>query len=150
VQETVNVSAGIGTFNVSQALDFPTDELAFTFTTAFTGILTDPTQRSRLVPADCPVKASNCFTFYFPGALNGIYPSSSGQGPESADLVIAHNVQGFQLDFWQGDGAELNSVGNQYPCPVYGSPEKAFQICISPSSLNFDHLVSSTTAKLPD
>jgi hypothetical protein len=103
-----------------------------------------------MIPSECPVNSSHCFSFYYPGALNAIFPRSTGIGGQSfqkSQVVIAHDVQAIRIDFWAADEAEINSVDNssQIPCPIYGGPQKAFQICIAQSKLTVEHTVISLT-----
>jgi hypothetical protein len=141
-QHTFDVSAGIGFFNGSQALDFSFEEVSLIFATTFNYVLVDSTWGSRFNSSSC--LGADCISYYFPGTLNEIYPSPDGF--DSAEVSIVTNVQGLQIDFWFVDEPEIQSINNTYfdDCPIYGGPRVAFRICISPSSLNVDHLIIGT------
>jgi hypothetical protein len=138
-RHTFDVSAGIGPFNGSQALDFSFEEVSLIFATTFNYVLVDSTWGSRFNSSTC--LGTGCVSYYFPGTLNEIYPSPNGF--DSAEVSIVTNVQGLQMDFWFVGESEIQSINNTYfdDCPIYGGPRVAFRICISPSSLNVDHLI---------
>jgi hypothetical protein len=139
-QHTFDVSAGIGFFNGSQALDFTSDEVSFMFATTFNYVLVDTTWGTRF-NSSCPGNGAHCLSYYFPGSTSFIYPSPGGF--DNADIMVVPNVQGLRIDFWDVDDSEFQSIesGSFDDCPIYGGAQFGYRVCISPSSLNADHLI---------
>jgi hypothetical protein len=110
-QHTFDVSAGIGFFNGSQALDFTSDEVSFMFATTFNYVLVDTTWGTRF-NSSCPGNGAHCLSYYFPGSTSFIFPSPGGF--DNADIMVV---------------------------PIYGGTQFGYRVCISPSTLNVDHLI---------
>jgi hypothetical protein len=86
-----------------------------------------------------------CYSYYFPGALGVIYPPPNAAEGQT-DVIIAHDVQAMQVDFWDADEAEIKDISLS-DCRIYGGSLEAFGVCIVPSSQNAsDHLVISMTS----
>jgi hypothetical protein len=139
-QHTFDVSAGIGFFNGSQALDFSSAEVSFMFAATFNYVLVDTTWGIRF-NSSCPGAGAHCRSYYFPGTTDVVYPTPGGF--DTAVIMMVPNVQGLQIDFWDVDDSEFQSIDSWFfdDCPIYGGSQIAFRVCISPSSLHVDHLI---------
>jgi hypothetical protein len=139
----VNVSAGIGAYNVSYALNgYPTFYESFVFAGQLFDITDDPALRLRKLPGDCPNSSNVCYSYYFPGGLGAIFPTANAI-EQNADVIIAPNIQGFQIDFWDVPVSQIPSPGYT-DCPVYAGSGDAFQVCIAPLSDNNTCAISLT------
>jgi len=150
VAETIDVSSGIGPFNVSQAFDYDPNTLSFYFATVFEFLLIDSTIGFRLNNPTCA--GQGCMSFYFPGSFNTINPSPGTLFDQSpvADVVLVHGVQGMRIDFWATSVDEAQSVNasDLNYCPVYGGGDQAFALCVAPSTFNVDHLIACMSHSL--
>jgi hypothetical protein len=143
---TTNVSAGIGPFNVSYVLGgYPTYVNSFEFGGQLLDITNDPTTRFRKLPGDCPANSTLCYSYYFPGSLDTIYPPPNASDL-SADVFIAPTIQGVAIDLWDLPISDIPNSGFT-DCPIYTGPDSAFQVCIAALSEDNTFAISVPQAK---
>ena len=137
-QSDFEATAGIGSFNVSfvaPMMGVAKGSLSYSILAKSHTLIHNPQNSVRVKPVNCAEmeNAVTCDSYLFPGGVQTVLPSPTGQ--DSSPLVIVYNAPAVQLEF-QSVFNSTNALGRN-DCTTYGklpSPV-GVQVCV----VAYDH-----------